>query len=38
MPFSRSVLAPNMLVGKLERCPHCRKWAIVGRAGSADLE
>jgi hypothetical protein len=38
MPFSRSILAPNMLVGKLERCPHCGKWAIVGRASKADLE
>ena len=35
MPFSRSTLAPNMLVGKLERCPHCGKWSIVPRA-SAD--
>jgi hypothetical protein len=37
MPFSRSILAPNMIVGKLERCPHCGKWAIVGRAAAADL-
>lgn len=27
-PFARHVLAPNMLVGKLERCPYCGKWAI----------
>jgi len=38
MPFKRSILAPNMLVGKLERCPHCGKWAIVPRASTADLE
>ena len=27
-PFSRHVFAPNMLFGKLERCPHCGKWGI----------
>ena len=27
-PFSRSLLGLNMIVGKLERCPHCGKWAI----------
>ena len=27
-PYARHVLAPNMLVGKLERCPYCGKWAI----------
>ena len=37
LPFSRSMLAPNMLVGKLERCPHCGKWAIVPRASAAAL-
>jgi hypothetical protein len=31
-PFSRHVLAPNMLVGKLERCPFCGKWSIVAAA------
>jgi hypothetical protein len=25
-------------LGKLERCPHCGKWAIVARASPADLE
>lgn len=38
LPFSRSLLAPNMLVGKLERCPHCGKWAIVPRASAAALQ
>ena len=33
----RHALAPNLLVGKLERCPHCGKWAIVPRAAPADL-
>jgi len=36
-PFSRHALAPNLLFGKLERCPHCGKWAIVSRATKADL-
>ena len=27
-PFLRHVFAPNMLFGKLERCPHCGKWGI----------
>jgi hypothetical protein len=36
-PFSRSVMAPNLLVGKLERCPHCGKWAILPRASAAAL-
>ena len=37
-PFSRSVLAPNLVVGKLGRCPHCGKWAIVRRASSVELD
>ena len=37
-PYSRSVLAPNMVVGKLQRCPHCGKWAIVPRASQTNLE
>ena len=36
-PYSRNVLAPNLLVGKLQRCPHCGKWAIVGRASQQNL-
>ena len=31
-------MGPNLLVGKLERCPHCGKWAIAGRASPAQLE
>lgn len=38
MPFSRNVLSPNLLVGKLERCPHCGKWSIAPRANAAALE
>jgi len=37
-PFSRNMLSPNLLLGKLERCPHCGKWAIVPRASSAALQ
>jgi len=36
-PFSRNVLSPNLLLGKLERCPHCGKWSIRARAAQADL-
>lgn len=37
-PYSRSLLSPNLVAGKLERCPHCGKWAIVRRATPAELE
>ena len=45
-PFPRSLMGFNMLVGRLERCPHCGKWSIVHRAspealraaGQAELE
>ena len=36
-PYSRHYLSPNLLVGKLERCPHCGKWAIVARASQSNL-
>ncbi len=32
LPYARSLFAPNLLVGKLQRCPHCGKWAIVAGA------
>ena len=38
LPFSRSYLAPNMLVGKLVRCPHCGKFSILPGASSAILQ
>jgi len=38
LPYSRHLLAPNLLVGKLENCPHCGKWSIVPRASLADLK
>lgn len=38
LPYSRHVLAPNLLVGKLEKCPHCGKWSIVPAAPDSALE
>jgi len=38
MPFSRHILSLNMVFGKLERCPHCGRWAIVPAASSAALQ
>jgi hypothetical protein len=37
LPFSRSVFAPNLVFGKLARCPHCGKWAVVRRATPQEL-
>jgi hypothetical protein len=37
LPFSRHLLVPNLLVGKLERCPHCDRWTLVARAAPAEL-
>jgi rRNA maturation protein Nop10 len=37
-PFARHMLAFNLLIGKLERCPHCGRIAIVPRASRMDLE
>jgi hypothetical protein len=31
------MLSPNLLVGKLERCPHCGKWALLPRASAEAL-
>lgn len=36
-PFARSVLGPNLLAGKLERCPYCGKWSILRRASREEL-
>jgi hypothetical protein len=38
MPFSRHFFAPNLVFGKLERCPHCGRWAIVSAASNAALQ
>jgi DNA-directed RNA polymerase subunit RPC12/RpoP len=37
MPFSRHFFTPNIVFGKLERCPHCGKWAIVAVASPTAL-
>lgn len=37
-PYSRHMLSPNLVLGKLERCPHCGRWALVRRASSMELE
>ena len=38
LPYARHMMAPNLLVGKLERCPHCGRWAIAHAATRAELE
>ncbi|MCK4800658.1 MAG: hypothetical protein KAS84_01600 [Anaerolineales bacterium] len=38
LPFSRSILAPNLLVGKLVRCPHCEKISVRSRASLSQLQ
>ncbi len=35
--FARNFLSPNLVMGKLCRCPHCGKWSIVQRATAAEL-
>ncbi len=37
LPFSRHALSPNMVFGKLERCPHCGRIGIVPRASPEAL-
>jgi len=37
-PFPLHMIAPNLLVGKLERCPHCGRVSIVSRASQAQLK
>jgi hypothetical protein len=36
-PFAMHILAPNVLVGKFDRCPYCGKWSVTRRAPLADL-
>jgi hypothetical protein len=36
-PFARHLFAPNMITGKLERCPFCGKWSIVAAASPQAL-
>jgi len=37
MPFSRHFLSPNLVVGKLERCPNCGAVAVVRRGSPVEL-
>jgi hypothetical protein len=37
LPYARPLLAPNLLLGKLARCPHCGKWAVTPRAPASAL-
>ena len=37
-PFSRHILSPNLLFGKLERCPFCGKWSIVRAQPVSELK
>jgi GNAT superfamily N-acetyltransferase len=36
-PYSRHMMSLNLLTGKLERCPHCGKWAVVPAASQVEL-
>jgi hypothetical protein len=31
-PFARHIWGINLLVGKLDRCPHCHRWSLTNRA------
>jgi hypothetical protein len=37
-PYPRHFWAPNLLVGKLERCPFCGKWAVLPAASMEALK
>lgn len=37
-PFARHLWAPNLVTGKFDRCPHCGKWNLVGRASQPEIE
>jgi len=37
MPFSRHVMSPNLVVGKLERCPNCGAVSVVRRGTPMEL-
>ncbi len=38
LPFSRPYLAPNLMVGKLVRCPHCGKFSVQPAASPSRLQ
>jgi hypothetical protein len=37
-PFAMHLFGPNLLVGKLDRCPHCGKWSVVTHRSGAELK
>lgn len=36
-PFGLHWWAPNLVMHKLDRCPNCGKWSVVGRASREEL-
>ncbi|MFU8772872.1 MAG: hypothetical protein ACNA8H_10690 [Anaerolineales bacterium] len=36
-PYAIQGWGPNLIAGKLNRCPHCGKWGLVRRANPTDL-
>jgi hypothetical protein len=36
-PFARHLLSPNLVVGKLERCPYCGKLSVVAARSMSEL-
>jgi hypothetical protein len=37
LPFSRSIFSPNLAIGKLVRCPHCRRISVLPRESQTRL-
>ena len=38
LPYSRKTFSPNLLFGRLDRCPHCGKIAVVRRTSKTALQ
>lgn len=36
-PFGLHIFGLNLLIGKLDRCPHCGKWSLVRRVSLPEL-
>lgn len=36
-PFSIHIFRMNLVIGKLDRCPHCGRWSFVHRASPQEL-